>query len=171
MYKRKKYIYDNLRKIGIENNIINDLYLAKITKKEIDIICESNYPSDICRLLLNKDFRELKLNKEQIISFINESEKSYQAYYASLAAINKDTLNSNKLISIVYNITRAKKLEYAKLAYEVGIDKDILNTRYPNIATAMASNGTTLDKIYDLVYSDKKDNKQNKIVKIKDYKK
>ena len=172
MSSRKKYTYDKLRKIGISDDIIKDLYKEKLTKEEVDTIINSNYPYDICRLFTNKKFRELKSNKNTIISFINDSEKQYQAYYASMAAINNDVLDSDKILCVVYNITRSKKSDYAKTAYEIGIDKDILNTKYPNIATAMACNGASKEKIYDLVYSDVKDNsKDNKIIKIKDYKK
>lgn len=166
MNSRKKYIYNKLKKIGMSDHIINDLYYGKVSKEDIDTIINSNYPYDICRLFINKKFRELKQNKNTIIAFINESEKKYQAYYASLAAINDDVLDSSKILSIVYNITRSKRPEYAKVAYEVAIDKNILETKYPNIATAMACNGTKIEKIYDFINSDAKtESNNNKIIK------
>ena len=70
---KKKYIYNSLRKIGISDDIINDLYQEKITKEEVDIIINSNYPYDICRLFITKKFRELQTNRNTIISDISNS--------------------------------------------------------------------------------------------------
>lgn len=163
MFRRKKYMYDNLRKVGLPDAIINDLYLEGISKENVDTIVHSKYPYAMSRLMVTKEFREMpdKELKGNIVQVIDSCKEGYQAECASTVAINSDVMECDYMFEIVSSVSLAVGVKEAVTATKLATDKHILAGDCPVALVSMASVG------YDLASINRANSKRKARMKVK----